>query len=49
MNKDKDVKAARAKHFQDVVNKSKNSGKAVSKLAKDYYLSTDTVYRDLKS
>ena len=49
MNKDKDVKEARAKYVQGRVNKSKNSEKEVKKLSKELYLSIDTIYRDLKA
>ena len=49
MNKDKGVKEARAKYVQDVVNKSKNTIKAVRKLSKDLFLSEKTIERDLKS
>lgn len=49
MNKDKDVKKARAKYVQDYVNKSKNTIKAIKELANDkLFLSERTIERDLK-
>lgn len=48
MNKDQDVKDARAKYIQDVVNKSKRTGKAIAKLAKELFLSEKTIERDSK-
>lgn len=48
MNKDKDQKDARAKYIQGVVNKAKNTDKAVKKLSKELYLSERTIYGDMK-
>jgi len=48
MNKDKEVKDARARYIQDVVNRSKSSIRAVKKLSKELFLSTKTIYEDLK-
>jgi len=48
MNKDKEVKKARAKYVQGVINKSKNTDKAVKKLSRELYLSERTIYNDLK-
>lgn len=48
MNKTKDQHEARAKHIQNRVNNSKSTAKAVEKLKKELFISSDTIYRDLK-
>jgi len=48
MNKDKDLKADRARYVQNTVNSSKKSSTAVNKLAKELFLSPQTIYDDLK-
>lgn len=48
MNKSEEQQAARAKHIQEIVNKSTNTAKAVRKLEKELFISSDTIYRDLK-
>jgi DeoR/GlpR family transcriptional regulator of sugar metabolism len=48
MNKNKKILEKRAQHIKNVVNKSKNTTKAIKKLSESLYLSERTIERDLK-
>jgi len=48
MNKPNNILNARAKYVKNVVNKSKNTSKAIDKLSKELFLSPKTIERDLK-
>lgn len=48
MNKNDNIRTARAKYVKECVNKSKNCTRAVEKLAKELFLSERTIERDLK-
>lgn len=47
MNKDQEIKDARAKYVQETVNQSERTDEAVTKLADELFLSKQTIYRDL--
>lgn len=47
MNKNKDISKKRADYIKDIVNKSKNTAKAIKKLSNELYLSERTIERDL--
>jgi DeoR/GlpR family transcriptional regulator of sugar metabolism len=48
MYKDKKVKENRAAYVQQVVNKSKDTIKAIKKLSNELFLSEKTIERDLR-
>jgi len=48
MNKPKTILDKRAEHVKNVVNKSKNTIKAIKKLSNELYLSERTIERDLR-
>lgn len=48
MNKNDDIRTARAKYVKKCVSESKNCTKVVKKLAKELFLSERTIERDLK-
>lgn len=48
MNKSKEILRKRAEHIKNVVNKSKNTTKAIKRLSNELYLSERTIERDLK-
>tara|TARA_R110002012_G_scaffold271164_3_gene456355 strand:- start:1527 stop:1676 length:150 start_codon:yes stop_codon:yes gene_type:complete len=48
MNKSKSKLEKRAEHIKNVVNKSKNTMKAIKRLSNELYLSERTIERDLK-
>lgn len=48
MNKTKDIKESRADYVKRIVNQSRKTDTAVTKLSRELYLSKRTIYRDLE-